>query len=57
MLSMEDLLAVFTNSEAAFPASLMPMVTDVCSRGLSALLPLSCFSIQLPRAAMSSLLV
>lgn len=57
MLSMEDLLAVFTNSEAAFPASLMPMVTDVCSRGLSALLPLSYFSIQLPRAAMSSLLV
>lgn len=57
MLSMEDLLAVFIYSEAAFPGSLMPMVTEVLSRGLSALLPQSCFSVQLPRAAMSSLLV
>lgn len=32
MLSMEDLLAVFANSEAAFPTSLMPMVTEVLSR-------------------------
>ena len=57
MLSMENLLAVFTNSEAAFPAFLMPVVTEVLSRGLPALLLLSCFSIQLLRAAVSSLLV
>lgn len=34
---MEDLLAVFANSEAAFPVSLMPMVTEIVSRDLSAL--------------------
>lgn len=53
MVSVENLLA----SEASFPASLMPVVTEVLSRGLSALLPQSCFSIQLPRAAVSSLIV
>lgn len=34
---MEDLLAVFANSEAAFPVSLMPMVTEIISRDLSVL--------------------
>lgn len=37
--SMEGLLAVFPNSEAAFAASLMPMVTEILSRDLSVLLP------------------